>query len=101
MRNIVVVLILTFGSMFAFAQQLQHYSQYMINDYVLNPAISGTTGQYDAKLNIRDQWIGIEEAPRTLIFSVNGPLDNGKMGLGGYVFTDVAGSFRKIGRAHV
>jgi len=30
-----------FSPLLVVAQQLPHYSQYMINDYVLNPAIGG------------------------------------------------------------
>jgi type IX secretion system PorP/SprF family membrane protein len=97
MKKLIIAIILITGSSIAIAQQLQHYSQYMINDYVINPAIGGTTGGFDAKLNVRDQWVGVEGAPRTLIFSVNGPLNNRKMGLGGYVYTDVAGYYRRTG----
>lgn len=97
MKKIAVIIAIMIGSTVVMAQQLQHYSQYMINDYVINPAIGGTTGKFDAKLNIRDQWVGIEGAPRTMIFSVNGPLNNQKMGLGGYVYTDVAGYYRRTG----
>lgn len=97
MKKIILAIAIIAGSTIAMAQQLQHYSQYMINDYVINPAIGGTSGNFDAKLNVRDQWIGLEGAPRTLIFSVNGPLNNRKMGVGGYVYTDVAGYYRRTG----
>lgn len=96
MKKIVLVVLLVVGSIISNAQQLQHYTQYMINGYVLNPAISGSKDVFDANLNIRDQWVGITDAPRTFIFSVNGPL-NEKMGIGGYVFTDVAGPTRRTG----
>lgn len=81
----------------AVAQQLPQYSQYMINDYVINPAIAGTRNYFDAKLNQRYQWSGIEDAPRTYTLSVNGPLKSRKVGIGGYIFTDVTGPTKRSG----
>ena len=79
------------------AQQLPQYSQYLINDYVLNPAIGGSKGTFEAKSNHRYQWLGITDAPRTYILSVNGPLKSGKMGVGGYLFTDRTGPTSSFG----
>ncbi len=78
------------------AQQLPQFSQYLINDYVMNPAIGGSKNYFEAKTNHRYQWVGIADAPRTYVFSVNGPILN-KMGVGGYVYTDVTGPTRRTG----
>ncbi len=79
------------------AQQLPHYSQYILNDFVMNPAIAGKNKFIEGKSNTRYQWVGITDAPRTHIFSVNAPISKQNMGVGAYVFTDVAGPTRRIG----
>jgi len=79
------------------SQQIPQYSQYLINDYVLNPAIGGSKNYFEAKSNHRFQWVGITDAPRTFILSINGPLKKKNMGVGGYIFTDVTGPTNRFG----
>lgn len=79
------------------AQQLPHYSQYMINDYVMNPAIGGKNNYFEGISANRYQWIGITDAPRTYILSMNGPLKYDHMGIGGQLFTDIVGPTRRTG----
>ena len=79
------------------AQQLPQYTQYFLNDYVMNPAIGGTKGSWIAGLNTRYQWVGIQDAPRTYILSLHGPVRNTRVGLGGYVFSDITGPTRRTG----
>jgi type IX secretion system PorP/SprF family membrane protein len=81
----------------ATAQQLPHFSQYMLNDYAENPAIGGTNPYFEANSINRYQWIGITDAPRTYQLSVDGPLKNDHFGVGGQVFTDVVGPTRRTG----
>jgi len=97
MKKTIILFSLLVLGVGAFAQQLPHYSQYLLNLYSLNPAVSGTEGHFDAKSNNRYQWVGITDAPRTYLFSLQGPLKNGKMGVGGLVYTDIAGAFRRTG----
>lgn len=78
------------------AQQLPQYSQYMLNRYVINPASAGSENYFVGQTNYRNQWQGITDAPSTYILSVNGPL-NEKMGIGGYLFSDVTGPTRRNG----
>lgn len=79
------------------AQQLPHFSQYMINDYVMNPAIGGSRDYVEGKSNNRYQWVGITDAPRTYVLSLQGPTKNRKMGIGGYLYTDITGPTRRTG----
>ena len=58
----------------ALSQQRPHYTQYMLNNYVLNPAISGIENYTDLKLSARDQWVGIKGAPQTFYLSVHTPI---------------------------
>ncbi len=79
------------------AQQLPHYSQYTLNDYVMNPAISGKNAFFQGMSANRYQWGGITDAPRTYILSVHGPLKYDHMGVGGQLYTDIVGPTRRTG----
>jgi type IX secretion system PorP/SprF family membrane protein len=97
MKKSIYIFIFMISLVVVKAQQLPQYSNYMINDYVMNPAIGGTNDYFEGKSNNRYQWIGITDAPRTYILSVNGPSKNLKMGLGGILFTDIVGPTRRTG----
>ncbi|MBK8951643.1 MAG: type IX secretion system membrane protein PorP/SprF [Chitinophagaceae bacterium] len=56
------------------AQQKPHYTQYVLNQYIVNPAISGIENYVDLKLSHRHQWVGIQDAPVTTYLSVHGPI---------------------------
>src|SRR5438552_12446970 len=56
------------------AQQRPHYTQYILNNYILNPALSGIENYTDVKLSVRDQWVGLNGAPKTCYFSIHGPI---------------------------
>lgn len=62
------------SAMLTFAQQRPHYTQYILNNYILNPAITGIENYTDLKISGRDQWVGLNGAPRTVYVSVHGPL---------------------------
>lgn len=55
-------------------QQRPHYTQYILNNYVLNPALSGIENYTDVKISGRDQWVGLQGAPRTMYLTVHAPL---------------------------
>ncbi len=58
----------------AAAQQRSHYTQYILNNYILNPALSGIENYTDLKVSARDQWVGFDGAPRTFYLTIHGPL---------------------------
>lgn len=49
----------------ALAQQDPHYTQYMYNMSVINPAYAGSKENLSMGLLYRKQWVGIEDAPTT------------------------------------
>jgi type IX secretion system PorP/SprF family membrane protein len=65
---------LLFAAFAAHAQQRPHYTQYILNNYILNPALTGIENYTDVKISGRDQWIGLNGAPRTVYVTVHGPL---------------------------
>ena len=97
MKKITILILLISLGFFAKAQQLPQFTQYMINDYVFNPAIAGIESSYQMKTNIRNQWIGIVDAPRTTVLSAYGKYRESNVGLGGVVFSDQVGPTSRNG----
>jgi type IX secretion system PorP/SprF family membrane protein len=58
----------------AMAQQKPQYTQYTFNNYLLNPAIAGIEDYADVKFGMRQQWSGLEGAPKTFYASIHAPL---------------------------
>jgi type IX secretion system PorP/SprF family membrane protein len=56
------------------AQQRPHYTQYILNNYVLNPALSGIENYTDLKMSVRDQWVGLSGAPKTMYLTIHAPI---------------------------
>jgi type IX secretion system PorP/SprF family membrane protein len=78
MRNriLLFILIFFFTKNGIQAQQLPHYTQYILNQYAINPALSGIENYADIKMSHRRQWTGLEGAPLTSYFTFHTPLGN-------------------------
>ena len=105
------------GNHDAYAQQLPQYSQYMMNKFLINPAVAGSEGYTAFNLTAREQWIGLANSPRTYAVSAQTRIlknsfisrgasirkkraaasRSGKVGLGGYVFNDNLGLVSRTG----
>ncbi len=117
-RKIIYVLIfILFSGMKAEAQQTSLYSQYVLNSFLINPAIAGAEGYSSLNLVAREQWIGLNDAPSIYGVSYNTLVQqnsfirrkssvrrkqkygftNGKVGLGAYVFKDSNGPLGRTG----
>jgi type IX secretion system PorP/SprF family membrane protein len=68
------ILLLTLLTIAASAQQRPHYTQYILNEFIINPAVAGIENYTDVKLSHRHQWIGLQDAPVTTYFTIHGPL---------------------------
>jgi type IX secretion system PorP/SprF family membrane protein len=94
------------------AQQKAQYSQYMINQFVLNPAVTGTSDYGHITAGYRNQWAGAfqGDAPRTYYIAghtaigrYNGkphPYRNkheGYHAAGGMAYNDVTGPTSRLG----
>lgn len=77
------------------AQQLEQFSQFDQQMYILNPAVAGSTDYFEAKGVNRSQWTGVTDAPRTFAMSLQAPLKNPHVGLGGFLMTDNVGPTRR------
>jgi len=98
-------------------QQVPLYSQYMLNGFLLNPAVAGSEGYTAVNITAREQWIGRVHAPGTYALSFQTRVlknsyisknasvkkrqrkssRSGKVGLGGYFFNDRNGAVERIG----
>src|SRR5882757_11446796 len=74
MRKTVTVLTMVLAYMQGAAQQQPHYTQYVLNQYILNPALTGIENYTDIKLSHRHQWVGLDGAPVTTYLTVHTPL---------------------------
>lgn len=115
--RIYIVLLLIMMPAGILGQQLPLYSQYMFNQYLINPAVAGSDGFTSFNLTAREQWLGYSGAPRTYSFSYQTRLlkrgylirgsssgrkvlrqrSEGRVGLGGYVFNDRNGIIDRTG----
>ncbi|MFL9483947.1 type IX secretion system membrane protein PorP/SprF [Chitinophagaceae bacterium LWZ2-11] len=58
----------------ATAQQRPYYTQYILNNYIVNPAVAGIENYIDVKASYRNQWVGLDGAPVTTYLTIQGPL---------------------------
>lgn len=72
------------------AQQDPHYTQYMYNMNVMNPAYAGSKENLSVGLLYRMQWVDIEGAPNTGTLSIHSPVGS-NVGLGLSVISDRIG----------
>jgi type IX secretion system PorP/SprF family membrane protein len=72
------------------AQQDPHYTQYMYNMSVINPAYAGSKEGISGGVLYRKQWVEIEDAPTTGTFFLHSPVGN-NVGLGLSVISDKIG----------
>ncbi|WP_316829811.1 type IX secretion system membrane protein PorP/SprF [Pedobacter aquatilis] len=66
-----IILFALFLSFKGFGQQRPQYTQYIFNQYLLNPALSGIENYVDFKAGFRKQWSGITDAPQTSFVSAH------------------------------
>ena len=76
MNKAVLTLFWIFLGVAAHSQQKPQYTQYILNNFVLNPAIAGIENYIDVKAGYRSQWQGLSGAPVTSYLSIHAPLGN-------------------------
>lgn len=118
LKRINILLLLIISSVFAaYSQQQPLYSQYMLNTYLVNPAVAGAEGLTALHLTAREQWVGYKEGPNTYALSAQTRIlktsfrnrsrlikqrvrrrrPSGRVGLGAFVYNDVNGRIRRTG----
>ena len=85
---VALVVLSSFGDLHA--QQDPHYTQYMYNMSVMNPAYAGSKENLSMGLLYRKQWVEIEDAPTTGTFFGHAPVGK-NVGLGLSFISDKLG----------
>jgi type IX secretion system PorP/SprF family membrane protein len=116
MKRLIYILFFVIIEQISFSQQLPLYSQYLYNKFLINPATAGSDGYTSINLTAREQWVGLNGAPRT--FSLSGqtrflkrghlvkntdeekyfrPPTDGRIGMGASVFSYKSGLIQRTG----
>jgi type IX secretion system PorP/SprF family membrane protein len=91
MKKIVITALIMFMTFLdANAQQDPHYTQYMYNMNVINPAYAGSKENLSFGLLYRKQWVEIQDAPTTFTLSGSSPVGK-NVGLGLSIISDKIG----------
>ena len=85
MKKILYSLLLTALTISVQAQQEHHYTQFMYNKLLINPAYAGVRGTPSITGIFRSQWIGFEGAPQSALISFNSPFLSKRVGVGGVI----------------
>jgi type IX secretion system PorP/SprF family membrane protein len=116
-KKLLYIIAFTFCAQLTVAQQLPLYSQYLYNKFLINPAHAGSDGYTSFNITAREQWVGYSGAPRTYSISwqtrilkkgyhlkktifnhvTYAPKTDGRIGIGGYVFSDKNGLIQRTG----
>jgi type IX secretion system PorP/SprF family membrane protein len=92
-RKLSLLLLLLIGcSINANAQQAAQFSQYMFNGIYINPAYAGYKERLNVQMFDRNQWTGIERAPKTISLSVDAIANDDNVGLAFQVSNDQLGA---------
>lgn len=75
----------------ALGQQTPFLSNYHEKPILINPAYTGIRNSLAFDLSSRQQWIGVKGAPSSYYFSMHSPINDTKVAIGGYMFSDMAG----------
>jgi len=95
MRKLLLFISILFVTEFTFSQQLPHYSLYMFNEAIINPAVVGTKNHDYVTLILRDQWTGFDGAPKTQLISLEQKYDE-VYGIGVGVINDKTGPISRL-----
>lgn len=74
MKKLLHLLILIAIVNTALAQQKPQYTQYVFNNILINPAVTGIENYTDVKAGYRAQWTGLQGAPVTDYLTVSAPI---------------------------
>lgn len=80
-----------------YAQQLPLYSQYHAIPFLQNPSLTGNTDNMNISLIHKSMWKDIPGAPVTSALTIEGPIQEKNIGLGGILFNDVTDITQRIG----
>ena len=77
------------------AQQLTFSSQYMVDNYITNPAAAGAYEYSPIALSARQQWVGFNDAPSTQMLTAHMNLQD-HHGVGLKLYNDMVGPLSRL-----
>lgn len=116
-RRTILFIVLGSFTVIMSGQQVPAFSQYIMNGFMVNPSLAGRDGFTTVNLTIREQWLGVKNAPGTYVASfqstllkdsyilkslgirkkVSRPSKPSRVGLGGTLFKDNNGIIGRTG----
>jgi|SRR5690554_432119 len=81
MNRFILLFVVSLVSLFSYSQQDSQYTQYMYNTNNVNPAYAGSREVLSIFGMYRTQWVGLDGAPDTGVFSLHSPVSE-RVGLG-------------------
>ena len=97
MRYLLVILLFVLSFCDGLAQSYPLFSQYMRNGLALNPAYAGSSEAFALSLVYRQQWTGLDGAPKTQEFSAHAPIKSDRVALGLLAYNDAYGVTNNTG----
>lgn len=91
MKKIIIIYFGLLTTFSVFAQQDPIYAQYINNPMTINPAFTGSNNMFNASLQYRTQWAGLDANPTTINFSSNMAVYRNRAGVGIMVIQDKIG----------
>lgn len=81
MKQIILLFALLVFAGTVYGQQDAQYTQFMYNKLAFNPAVAGSPESALLRVNVRQQWLGLNEAPSSQIATYNAPLTSSGTGV--------------------
>jgi type IX secretion system PorP/SprF family membrane protein len=91
MRKGILTVAFSAAATLIWGQQDPQYSQFMFDRLSINPGVAGVGGSYCGTLLYRNQWMGFEGSPKTLLFNAEGPVKMLRGGVGLTFYNDKLG----------
>lgn len=90
-KAVILAMVLLLAVQTGKAQYDAMFTQYMFNEMYINPAYAGSKEAMSATLLHRQQWVNFPGRPITTSFSLHGPLQGNKMGVGLSILNEKVG----------
>ncbi|MBK8724199.1 MAG: type IX secretion system membrane protein PorP/SprF [Saprospiraceae bacterium] len=94
-KRVTYSLVFLFFALNIFAQQENHFTQFMYNKLLLNPAFASAREVASISGIYRNQWLGFNGAPKAMLLSFDAPFFNNRVGFGMNLVSEQKGITKK------
>ncbi|MFH2141194.1 MAG: PorP/SprF family type IX secretion system membrane protein [Bacteroidota bacterium] len=97
MRKLISIVVVIFSIFsLSYSQEDPQYSMNFYNQLSFNPGYAGSNDAICGVILYRNQWMGFDGAPKTMAFTVHGPIEQISSGAGISVVNDKIGYFNDL-----